>query len=119
MPEQEDKAQEAQRSALADWQAGRVGNEFYDKVHRRDIASSDVERVLASKSSGIWRYRHALGQVRYGFWHPVTRIFIVWQPDEEGLVSQIKTAFSEEDGVTYASRMEDVESLRLPRSERT
>ncbi len=113
-PRREEQAKAAQAAALATWQKGQIANEYYEKTHRRPFSDRDVERVLKSNATGVWRY-HDYGQPRYGFWHPVTEIFVVWQPEEEGYASQIKSAFWEDDGETYMARRQDAILLRKPK----
>ena len=64
--------------------------------------------------SGICKYRHR-GQPRYGFWHPASKLFIVWRPAEEGYESEFKTCFYVRSGMAYMRGLENVEILRLPR----
>ncbi len=104
-------AQAAQDAALAAWLNGQIANEFYDKTIDRPFSQADVERVLKSKSSGVWRYRD-FDQPRVGCWHPVTELFVAWQPPEEGRQSQIKTAFVVTNIDGYIARREQVVLLR-------
>jgi hypothetical protein len=110
----EDQARAAQVAALADFQAGRVAKEFTAKCLERRLFDKEIERVLKSRSSGVWRYTH-LGQPRYGLWHPHTKVFIAWQPHEEGFRSELKTCFRESDGLRYMERQEGVVLLRRPK----
>ena len=111
-PDQE--AHAVQLAALTDWLAGRLANEYYDKVPERRIADSAVQRVLQSRASGVWRYRHDQEQPRYGFWHPESEILVVWQPAEENLHSQIKTCFRRARIESYMLRQEAAACLRAP-----
>jgi hypothetical protein len=52
----EERARAAQAAALADFQAGRIANEFYPKQEEHGFTDADVERVLRSGSSGVGRY---------------------------------------------------------------
>ncbi len=114
-PARGEKAKAAQAAALAAWQKGQIANEFYDKTQERPFSDRDVERVLKSKSSGVWRYRHEKGQPRYGFYHPETELFAAWQPNEEGYQSQIKTCFRRARIESYMSNQTDVVCLRQPK----
>jgi len=111
-PEQE--ATEAQAAALVDFLAGQLGKEFTEKAADRGIADRDVERVLRSRSSGVWRYRH-YGQPRYGFWHPQTQYFVAWRPAAEGWSSEVKSCFYEEDADRYLADQDESVCLRRPR----
>lgn len=102
------------RKAIADWETGKFSNEFYAKLVERDISDIQVERALRSRSSGICKYRHR-GQPRYGFWHPASKLFIVWRPAEEGCESEYKTCFYVRSGMAYMLGLENVEILRFPR----
>ncbi|MCS6859920.1 MAG: hypothetical protein NZT92_06330 [Abditibacteriales bacterium] len=114
-PTQEEQAKAAQAAALAAWQAGQIANELYDKTQERPFSDRDVERVLKSKSLGVWRYRHEKGQPRYDFYHPETELFVAWQPDEEGYQSQIKTCFRCARIESYMNNQSDVVCLRQPK----
>jgi hypothetical protein len=116
-PTSEEQANAVQQAALADWQSGHIGNEFYDKVPERQISDRDVERVLKSKSSGVWQYRHEKNQLRYGCWHPATEIFVAWQPAEEELQSEIKSAFIVHFIDRYVAGKDEVVCLRPPKGE--
>jgi hypothetical protein len=107
-------AKTAQDAALSDWQAGKISNEFYDKTATRPFSDADVERVLKSRSSGVWQYRD-FDQLRFGFWHPELELFVAWQPAEEGHESQIKTAFIVKNIDGYMSRREQSKTLRAPK----
>jgi hypothetical protein len=110
----EEQARAAQEAALADFQTGRVAKEFTAKCLERHIFDKDIERALKSHSSGVWRYTH-LGQPRYGFWHPRTKVFVAWQPREEGFQNELKTCFRESDGLRYMGKQEAVILLRRPK----
>ena len=107
-------ARAAQDSSLADWLTGNISNEFYDKTADRAFSQTDVERVLKSSSSGVWRYRD-FDQPRFGFWHPAIELFVAWQPAEEGRKSEIKTAFVVSNIEGYMARREQVAMLRRPK----
>ncbi|NCO41592.1 MAG: hypothetical protein COZ06_28425 [Armatimonadetes bacterium CG_4_10_14_3_um_filter_66_18] len=108
------EAHAAQAAALADWLAGRIANEYYDKVPERQISDTAVQRVLQSKVSGVGRYRHTRDQPRYEFWHPESEILVVWQPAEQTLHSQIKTCFRRARIEPYMLRQEAAACLRAP-----
>ena len=91
-----------------------LSNEFYAKLVERDISDIQVERALRSRSSGICKYQHR-GQPRYGFWHPASKLFIVWRPAKEGYESEYKTCFYARSGMAYMRGLENVEILRFPR----
>jgi hypothetical protein len=110
----EERARAVQAAALADFQAGKIANEFYAKEAERPFTDADVERVLKSRSSGVWRYVYD-DEPRYGFWHPDTTWFVAWRPNEEGYESELKTCFDVLDGARYVQNRSDVKCLREPK----
>jgi hypothetical protein len=92
-----------QATALADWDAGKVGKEFSEKQLERGISDSVIDRVLRSKSTLIARFYHS-GQPRYGFWHPQSQVVVIWRPAEEGFFSELKSCFPHQAGDEYFQR---------------
>ena len=110
-----DKIAAIQAAVLADWEAGNVVKEFSEKQWERSVSNRDIERTLKSKSTLICRYTHH-GQPRFGFWHPQVRMWIAWQPAEEGLRSELKSCIPDiKDGLAYGRRRDDFKLVRRER----
>ncbi len=101
-----------QAAALADWEGGNVVKEFSEKQRERRVSDRDIERTLKSKSALICRYSHH-GQPRFGFWHPQVRMWIAWQPAEEGLQSELKSCIHDiKDGLAYGQHRDNFKLIR-------
>ena len=93
-----EEASEIQAEALADWE-------------ERNVPDSAVERVLKSKSTLIAWFYH-VGQPRYGFWHSQSQVIVIWQPEEEGFESELKSCFPHEVGNEYFGRQTGFQPVR-------
>lgn len=108
-----EEARQIQEAAHADWNAGNVVKEFSEKQLERSVSDMDIYQTLRSKSTLICRYTHH-SQPRFGFWHPRVKMWIAWQPAEEGLRSELKSCISNiRDGLAYGQRRDDFELVRM------
>ncbi len=108
-----EEAAVVQAAALADWEAGNVVKEFSEKQLGRGVSNRDMERTLKSKSTLICQYTHH-AQPRFGVWHSHVKVWIAWQPAEEGLRSELKSCIPDiKNGLTYGQRRDDFELVRI------
>lgn len=110
MDEQQSDPDEIQAAALQAWEEGHLGKEFTSKLQDRGLDDSDVHQVLRSKGSYIAKYTDN-GQPRYGFWHPGSKTFVAWQPNEQGYESEFKTCIKI-GSANYLKQRKDFRALR-------
>lgn len=93
----------------ADLNAGRVTDDWYEKLHEHGVTETEARQTI-SKRSYIVKYEHWGRTI--GFFNPDTLIFVAWRADPP---TRVKTAFVEYRGLAAIQRLMDAQFLWEPR----
>jgi len=103
-------------AVASDWREERVSRDFFDKLRTRRIARQQVWMTITSPESYIARYWYDGNRV--GFWHPRSRLFIVWKPNALYSPSRIVSGFYYHgDGVAYMYKFLPFREIRGPKKQ--